>query len=395
MIAKPDGGVRLCVYYKCGVNAKLVAANHPIHRIDEVLHSLRGSRYFCKLDLHKAYLHLRVDKEGSKIQTISTHKGTFRMNRLSFGIKTAPSEFNQILTQLLRGLTKVEAYFDDIICHGETLGECQKNLIVCLDCLRRNDLHLNKSKCSFFKERINYLGHVISFNKIQKCPTKVQAVARMPRPRNADEVRRFLGLVTYYAKFIPDFSTRSYALRCLLKTGQKFFWSAAAEASFLNLKAELCSDRVLVPFDPAKQVILTTDASPTGVAAILSHEIDAHERPIAYASRALTQAETRYSQLDREALAIVFAANHFFNYIYGKQFVLVTDNAPLSRIFHPDRALPQMTSARLLRYASFLSGLDYSVCCKKGKDNENVDCLSRAPIALSGDCTRDGNGRRS
>lgn len=383
VIAKPDGGVRLCVDYKCGVNQRLVAANHPIRRIDEVLHSLRGSRFFCKLDLHKAYLHLKVDNEGSKIQTISTHMGTFRMNRLSFGIKTAPAEFNRILSQLLSGLTKVEAYFDDIICHGSTLEECTQNLIACLERLKTNDLHLNRGKCSFFKENIKYLGHVVSFNKIEKCPTKVLAVAQMPRPKNADELRRFLGLVTYYAKFIPDFSSTSYPLRCLLRKDVKFHWTAPAEASFLNLKSELCSDRVLTPFDPSKPVVLTTDASPTGIAAILSHEINGCEKPVAYASRSLTPAESNYSQLDREALAIVYAATHFFNYIFGKHFVLVTDNEPLTRIFHPNQSLPQMTSARLLRYASFLSGLDYTVRCKKGKDNENVDCLSRAPITPS------------
>ncbi|BES99282.1 Hypothetical Protein NTJ_12100 [Nesidiocoris tenuis] len=384
VIAKPDGGVRLCVDYKCGVNSRLVAANHPIRRIDEVLHSLRGSKFFCKLDLHKAYLHLKVDEEGSKIQTISTHRGTFRMNRLSFGIKTAPSEFNRILSQLLNGLPKVEAYFDDIICHGVSREECMKNLIACLERLQQCDLHLNRSKCSFFKESIDYLGHRISYNKIEKCPAKVQAVAQLPRPRNVDEVRRFLGLVTYYSKFIPDFSTKSYPLRRLLRIGQKFIWSATAEASFLNLKSALCNDTILIPFDPAKQVILTTDASPTGIAAVLSHEIDGHERPIAYASRALTPAESNYSQLDREALAIIYATTHFFNYLYGKRFVLVTDNEPLSRIFHPDRPLPQMTSARLLRYASFLSGLDYTIRCKKGQDNKNVDCLSRAPACTSG-----------
>ena len=207
-------------------------------------------------------------------------------------------------------------------------------------------------------------------------------MAQMPRPKNVDELRRFLGLVTYYAKFIPDFSTKSFPLRRLLRREVKFLWTAATEASFLDLKSELCSDRVLIPFDPSKQVILTTDASPTGIAAILSHEIDGHEKPIAFASRALTLAETNYSQLDREALAIIYAATHFFNYLFGKRFVLITDNEPLSRIFHPDKSLPQMTSARLLRYASFLSGLDYSIRCKKGKDNENVDCLSRAPVSL-------------
>ncbi|KAL1446815.1 hypothetical protein WDU94_012377, partial [Cyamophila willieti] len=379
-IPKPDGGVRICVDYKCGVNERLVQANHPIRRIDDVLHSLRDSKFFCKLDLFKAYLHLQVDTESSKIQTLSTHRGTYLMNRLSFGVKTAPSEFNRILCLVLKGLVKVEAYFDDIIIHGQTIEECTKNLCACLERLTEYDLHVNKSKCFFFLEKIEYLGHIIEFNKISKSPEKVSAVQNMPKPSNADEVRRFLGLVTYYSRFIPDFSTLSYPLRCLLKKNHQWCWTAQCEAAFLNLKSVLCSDKVLMPFNPSLPVVLTTDASPYGVAAVLSHCIENVEHPIAYASRSLTSSEQNYSQLDREALAIIFGVTHFYNYLYGKRFVLITDNQPLSRIFHHNKALPQMTSARLLRYASFLSGFDYTVQFKKGKENQNVDCLSRIPI---------------
>ncbi|KAL1446405.1 hypothetical protein WDU94_012412 [Cyamophila willieti] len=181
-------------------------------------------------------------------------------------------------------------------------------------------------------------------------------------------------------RFIPDFSTLSYPLRCLLKKNHQWCWTAQCEAAFLNLKSVLCSDKVLMPFNPSLPVVLTTDASPYGVAAVLSHCIENVEHPIAYASRSLTSSEQNYSQLDREALAIIFGVTHFYNYLYGKRFVLITDNQPLSRIFHHNKALPQMTSARLLRYASFLSGFDYTVQFKKGKENQNVDCLSRIPI---------------
>ncbi|XP_063907429.1 uncharacterized protein K02A2.6-like [Zophobas morio] len=384
VIPKQDGGIRLCVDYKCGVNVKLIQANHPIRRIDDVLNSLRNSRYFCKLDLYKAYLHLRVDEESSKIQTISTHRGTYRMHRLSFGIKTAPSEFNRILSQILKGLPKTESYFDDIIIHGTTVEECTQNLDACLQRLSRYDLHVNKNKCIFFETKIEYLGHIIEFNKVSKSPAKVRAIQEMPRPSNVDEIRKFLGLVTYYSRFIPDFSTNSYPLRCLLRKGEPWKWTASCESAFLKLKSELCSNRVLVPFDPNQPLILTTDASPTGIAAVLSHSTDGTERPISYASRSLTTSERNYSQLDREALAIIFGITHFYNYLFGKHFLLITDNEPLSRILHPHKALPQMTSSRLLRYASFLSGFDYAVQCKKGRENQNVDCLSRIPVQKKG-----------
>ncbi|CAA9994888.1 unnamed protein product, partial [Nesidiocoris tenuis] len=129
----------------------------------------------------------------------------------------------------------------------------------------------------------------------------------MPRPTSVDEVRRFLGLVTYYSRFIPAFSSLSYPLRRLLRKDHSFFWSSACESSFLKLKAELCSERVLVPYDPLLPLVLTADAGPCGIAAVLSHDADGVEKPIAYASRSLTDAEMNYSQLDKEALAIVFA----------------------------------------------------------------------------------------
>lgn len=187
-------------------------------------------------------------------------------------------------------------------------------------------------------------------------------------------------MITYYSRFLPDISTITYPLRKLLRKNQKFTWTAKCEAAFIKLKSEIASDRVLTPFDPSLPVILATDASPTGIATVLSHTINEVEKPIAFASRSLTVAEQNYSQLDREALAIVFGTDRFFYYLYGREFTLITDNQPLTRIFHRKTSLPKMISSRLLRYASFLAGFNYIVKFRKGIENQNVDCLSRAPL---------------
>ncbi len=262
IVPKPDGNIRLCVDYKIGVNERLVNANYPIRRIDDILNSLKNSKYFCCLDLYKAYLHIQVDEESSIIQTLSTHRGTYRMNRLSFGIKTAPSEFNRVIDQILQGLPKTMSYFDDIIVHGTTKAECQKNLDQCLQRLKKYDLHLNRNKCSFFQEQIEYLGHVVEFNKISKSPEKVKAIMEMPRPSNVEELRRFLGMVTYYSRFLPNNSSITYPLRQLLRKDSKFRWTAACEAAFIKLKIEIGSDKTLTPYDPLLPIILTCDASP-------------------------------------------------------------------------------------------------------------------------------------
>ena len=379
-VPKINNQVRLCVDYKIGVNPQLQAAHHPIMRIDEIISKLRDASYFCRLDLFKAYLHVKVDDESAKIQTISTHRGTYLMNRLSFGIKTAPSEFNRIMEQVLQNLEGTMSYFDDIIVFGKTKEECYQRLEKCFERLQQHDLHLNKNKCEFFKTEIRYLGHVIGHNKVCKGPDKVAAVLELPQPKSKDDIKRFLGMVAYYSRFIPNCASKTYPLRNLLKRNLKFKWTEICEKAFQDLKREIASDRVLIPYDPDLPIVLTCDGSPTGVAGVLSHIINGSERPIAFASRSLTPAEQNYSQLDREALAIIFSVSHFYMYLFGRQFELITDNQPLVRIFHQSNKLPAMTSARLLRYASFLSGFDYVTKFKKGFDNTNVDCLSRAPI---------------
>jgi len=183
-----------------------------------------------------------------------------------------------------------------------------------------------------------------------------------------------------YARFFPHLSSLTSPLRQLLKKNVHFKWTAACEAEFIRLKQEIRSDRILVPFCPELPLQLACDVSPSGIAGILSHIIDNQKKPIAFASRSLTQAEQNYSQLDREALAIVFAVDHFFKYLFARPFTLVTDNQPVVRIFHQNAQLPRMTSARLLRYAAFLSEFNYSVKFKNNTDNTNVDCLSRLPI---------------
>jgi len=210
----------------------------------------------------------------------------------------------------------------------------------------------------------------------------MEAIIHAPRPKNTDEVKRFLGMITYYSRFIPDASTLTYPLRCLLKKNAKFCWSDSCESAFVKLKNEIASDRVLMPYDTSLPITVACDASPTGISGALSHIVDGTEKPIAFASRSLTVSEQNYSQLDREALAIKFAIQKFHNYIYDKEFTLITDNKPLSRIFHHDAKIPLFTSSRLLRYATFLSEYNYKVKHRKSEDHANVDYLSRASIKL-------------
>lgn len=232
VIPKADGGVRLCVDYKVGVNQRLVDAHYPIRKIDQIFNSLKDSRFYCRLDLFKAYLHVPVDELSSEIQTISTHKGTFRMNRLSFDIKTARAEFNRIVDQILREIPKTESYFDDIVFHGESLAECKANLKSCLSQLKKYDLHLNLTKCTFYQKQIEFLGHTVEYNKVRKSVSKVKAIVEMPQPKSVEDVRRFLGMVTYYSRFIPNASTLTTSFGMLLRKNAIFKWNFSCQKSF-------------------------------------------------------------------------------------------------------------------------------------------------------------------
>ncbi|KAJ8887980.1 hypothetical protein PR048_007465 [Dryococelus australis] len=194
----------------------------------------------------------------------------------------------------------------------------------------------------------------------------------MPRLKSREDVRRFLRMVTYYSRFIHRASTITTPLRHLLCKNTIFKWTSVCEVAFLKLKQANASDQVLVPYDRDLLVQLACDASPTWIAGVLSHIVDGHEHPIAFASRLLTAAEQNYSQ-----------------YLFGRHFKLVTDNQPLTHIFNHRAALKKMTAGRLQRYAAFLSGFNYTIDFKKGIENSNVDCLCQAPININKETKKD------
>ena len=384
IIPKSDGSVRLCADYKVTVNNQLHDSRHPIPKIEDIFNRLHGGSYFCTLDIYKAYLHLVVDEESAKVQAISTHRGTYLAKRLFFGIKSAPNEFHAFIHQFVQDLDGVSAYFNDLIIQGKTIQECRDRLVNVLEKLRRYNLHLNLNKCKFFEKKVEYLGHIISSEGLSKSPEKVRAIQNAARPKNVDELKKFLGLIMYYSKFFRNASTVLGPLNKLLCKDVPFEWTADCEAAWIKAKSEIASDNVLIPFTPELPVVLATDASPFGLSGILSHRMpDGSERPIAFASRSLTAAEKNYSQLDKEATAVYWACKKFYDYIFGRKFTLIVDNKPIMSILHPEKKLPILAATRLLRYAYFLSNFDYKIEYRKSTDHVNVDYLSRNPLTLS------------
>ena len=383
IVPKSNGKVRLCADYKVTLNQQIQDNRYPIPKIEDIFNKMENGKYFCTLDIFKAYLHVPVDEDSAKYQAISTHRGSYLAKRLFFGIKTAPNEFHKIIDQIVGNLEGTIVYFDDILIQGATFEKCKIRLIKVLETLRKYNLHLNPEKCRFFEKQIKYLGHVISKNGLQKSTEKIVAIQNAPRPKNVEEVQQFLGMVRYYDKFIPDASSILEPLNNLLRKNSKFRWTDACETAFQRAKDEIISDRVLMPFTPEYEVILATDASPYGLSAVLSHKLpDGSERPVLFISRSLTKAEKNYSQLDREATAIYWAFKKLFHYLYGRKFTLVVDNKPLTTIFNPSKQLPVLSATRMIRYAQFLSGFDYIIQYKKSSEHQNADYFSRNPLKL-------------
>ena len=207
-------------------------------------------------------------------------------------------------------------------------------------------------------------------------------MAKLPIPTKVSELKTFLGLVNYYAKFLPDLATRLAPLYKLLKQDEPWHWSNEQETAFQDVKTSLLSPQILAHFDDTKPIIMACDASPFGVGAILSQILaDGSEHPVAYTSRSLSPAEKNYSHLYKEALAIIFGIGKFHQYICGRKFTLYTDHKPLIHIFNESKSVPAMASARLQRWALTLSAYTYTIKYKSGKQQGNADALSRFPLA--------------
>ncbi len=341
---------------------------------------MAGGKLFSKLDMSNAYLQLPLDEDSRQYVTINTTRGLFQYNRLPFGVSSAPAIFQRYMETLMQGLRGVSVYMDDILVTGPSLEEHLETLSKALERLWNAGLRLNRAKCSFLKSSITYLGHVIDKDGLHPTQEKVRAIKEAPTPRNVEQLRSFLGLINYYSKFMPNLSSKLSPLYIFLNKKQKWEWSTAQEKAFQSAKEALQADSLLVHYDPKKPLVIACDASQYGIGAVLSHVTeDQQERPVAYVSRTLTPAEKNYSQLEKEALAIIFAVKKFHNYILGRHFEIESDHRPLSFLFSENKRVPQMASSRIQRWALTLATYRYSIRYKAGKHLGNADALSRLP----------------
>jgi len=251
-------------------------------------------------------------------------------------------------------LPHVMCYIDDILITGATEKEHLQNLEAVLTRLKHEGIILKKSKCSFLQTPVDYLGHCIDGEGLHTTDKKVKAVQQAPRPSNPQQLQSFLGLVQYYGKFVPNLATLLNPLHSLLHKNVKWCWTENCEKAFQEAKEALSSATVLAHYDPQLPLRLAADASSYGLGAVISHVFsDGSERPIAYASRSLTTSEKSYSQLEKEALSLVFGVRKFHQFLYGRKFTLYTDHKPLTSILGPKKGVPSQSYDSLCFYCTY------------------------------------------
>ena len=373
--------VRICGDFKVTVNTASRLDAYPIPRVEDLFAKLSGGKSYSKLDLSQAYLQLELDEESKNCVVINTLKGLFRYNRLPFGISSAPGIFQRAMESLLHDIPSVMVYLDDILITGRTDAEHIETLDKVLGRLEDAGLRLKRNKCVFMAESVNYLGHRIDQEGLHPTEEKLEAVRDAPKPRNVTELRSYLGLLTYYSKFLPNLASTINPLYRLLLKSSPWHWGNREQKAFEASKQLLLSSQLLAHYDPQHALVLACDASPYGLGAVLSHRYPyGSERPIGYASRTLTGAEKNYSQIEKEGLACVFGVKHFHCYLYGRTFTLITDHQPLLSLFSASRAVPAQASGRIQRWALTLAMYEYTIVHRKSSQHVNADALSRLPL---------------
>lgn len=371
VVPKENGQVRICIDMR-RANQAIKRENHPLPVMEDFLPHLVGGKVFSKLDISSAYHQVEISEKSRHITTFITNKGLFRYTRLMFGISCAPEIFQKLVEQMLAGCEGCMNFIDDIVVYGTSKEQHDKRLNKVVETLRNWNVTLNMDKCVVGVDKIRFLGHELSQDGIRPTHDKVESVKQFRPPRNADELRSFLGLVNYVGRFIPDLATITYDLRILMRREEKFVWGGKQQIAFDELKSRLSSETVLGYFNVANRTQIIADASPVGLGAILIQICDGQPRIISYASKSLTLAEQRYCQTEKEALALVWAVEKFHFYIFGKEFDLISDHKPLEVIF----GIKSKPCARIERWVMRLQSYQYKVIYKPGKSNI-ADPLSR------------------
>jgi hypothetical protein len=371
---------RLCIDFR-KINEKTISDSYPLPpNITDILDQLGKATYFSTLDLERGYWQVKMEPNDREITAFKANGRLYEWLRMPMGVKNAAPTFQRMVNNILLGLQGEICfiYVDDLILYANDLKDHNEKLQIIFERLAKYHLKVNPEKCAFLRKEINFLGHIISNAGLYPDKRKVEAVQKFPIPRNQKDLKSFLGLASYYRKFIENFSAIVHPINNLLKKDVKFEWSEECHNAFETLKHKLTTAPILSFPDFSKPFIIRTDASNFAVGAILSQGKLREDLPIAYMSRSLNKHEIRYSTVEKELLAIVYAFKYFRPYVYLKHTVIVTDHQALVYIMNIKNP-----ASRLMRWKLELAEYDFEVVHRPGIMNANADALSRIQIKPS------------
>ncbi|CAM4573172.1 unnamed protein product [Caretta caretta] len=407
VVRKKNGKIRMCIDYRT-LNSRTVVDQYTMPRVQDALDCLLGSQWFSVLDLRSGYYQIPLGEEDKEKTAFICPLGFYQFERMPQGISGAPATFQRLMEKVVgdMNLLQVLVYLDDLIVFGRTLEEHEERLLKVLDRLEDYGLKLSIDKCQFCRTSVKYVGHIVSQEGVSTDPDKIEALTTWPRPSNYRELKTFLGFSGYYRRFVKNYATIVKPLNDLTRGHQSSKnksksknkgrspkppvqrhngpfapfgprWDERCERAFREIITCLTHAPVLVFADPSKPFILHTDASLEGLGAVLYQEVEGKCKPVAFASRGLSDSETRYPTHKLKFLALKWAITEKFrDYLYGAQFQVWTDNNPLTYV---------LTSAKLdatgQRWVAALASYEFSIQYRSGRSNVDADALSRRPQA--------------
>lgn len=378
LVNKKNGELRVCVDYR-EINKITIQNNFPTPLIDDHLDQLRKKKYFTSLDLQNGFHHVKMAEDSIKYTSFVTPFGQFEYLKMPFGLTNSPRVFqrftNRIFEPLIRA-NKILLYLDDILIATNDIEEHLDILRTVFELAREYQLKFRLDKCYFLYREITYLGYLINEHGIRPSVENVRCVLDYPIPRTCKDVHRFIGLASYFRRFVPNFSLIAKPLYALIKKNSTFEFGAEQNEAFEKLKLSLANDPVLAIYAPNLETELHCDASSSGFGAILlQRQDDEIFRPVFYFSHKTSPAESKYHSFELECLAVIYAIKRFHIYLSGIKFKIITDCDSFRLTLSKQNVNP-----RISRWAMFLQHYDYTIQHRPGTRMSHVDALSRCHV---------------